>query len=279
MATLAVALLRCAKSTFNNDSSDRVSKFKSAVLQSASIMKPLKCDVRMFIAPEYYFSPFDMVGQHQPQIGPKTMSRSQKHSLYKSLKGLSADAGDLILIAGSIFYRKGTQNIRGLNVCPILRNGVFLRKYYKKFDDGAIAKEFGAASYHHKESDPVFTIKTVTFGVEVCGDHTDQNNNLKNWLAANPKTKDIDVQIMISDSNAPTAPNMIARAGGYFIHCDIAGEHEAALGVYRSAGGNWQQNARQTISPVKKFHAAQNMDVEVYKLTELDVTPLGVVTL
>ena len=270
MTSLSVAMMRCKKTRFDEDASGRIDMFGTAVTQSVAMMKHVPADLHMVVAPEYFFSPIDEIGQRYKQDGPTAMTRGAKHDLYGELEKVSKKAGNTILVAGSIYYKKGKKNVRGLNVCPVLCQGKFLHKYYKKFDDGALKKGIAGASYEHKKSDPVFEKDGVTFGIEVCGDHSDTNNNLASWLLAKPQT--IDVHLMISDSNFPQAKYMTAKPGGYFIQCDLAGENQAALAVYQSgADGRWTTEGNSTLKPPLtpriKFVSGGDVTVEVYHLT------------
>ncbi len=249
MADIGVCIVRVPKASYHNQGGYSAGDLGQLVDQAGSYLDRLVRKAqgpRMVVAPEYFFSPVGPIGRLQ-NPGSQPMTRTEKHDLYGDLKGISRRAGGTIIVAGSIFYRKGTgAGARGLNVCPVLQNGKIIYKYYKKFDDGVLGKNDPAATYDHKNTEPYFKAGGIRFGIEVCGDHTNNGNNLASWLATNPKT--IDVQLLISDGNAPFAPNMAARVGGYFIHCDLNGEADAAVRVY-TTGATWQQASRTIVEP------------------------------
>ncbi|MCF3946630.1 hypothetical protein AiwAL_07520 [Acidiphilium sp. AL] len=249
MTDIAVCVVRVPKASYHAQGGYSAGDLGQLVDQANSFMGRLVNQAQglhMVVAPEYFFSPVGPIGRLR-NLGSQPMTRTEKHDLYGDLEKVSRRAGSTIIVAGSIFYRKGNgAGARGLNVCPVLRRGKIIYKYYKKFDDGVLGKNDPAATYDHKDTKPYFKTGGVRFGIEVCGDHTNNGNNLASWLATNPRT--IDVQLLISDGNAPFAPNMAARVGGYFIHCDLNGEADAAVRVYTTAG-TWQQASRTTVDP------------------------------
>jgi hypothetical protein len=247
MPHVVVGLLKVDKNGFGADASNRMAEFGIAVAQANSILKShqkSRRGVRMLIAPEYYWSGYGTIGQHVRQHGPMPMGRDDKHTLYRGLKRVSSGAGALVIVAGSIFYQKpGGGRSAAYNVCPVLRNGRFLVKSYKDFDDGAAGKNSATYDYDTKASEPYFRVDGIGFGLEVCGDHNDQRGlggRLKQWNANAGRT--IDVHILISDSNFVQPPSVAARAGGFVVHCDIGG---TAIGIaaYPAGGPYTPANA------------------------------------
>ena len=262
--TIAVALLRMQKSSLTSDNSNRFAIYEKVVNQSKSLMKALKCDIEMVVAPEYFYSSVDTIGQNYKQLGPVAMTRSDKHSLYSKLKELSRKSGSTVLVTGSIYYKKGRGGKKGLNMCPILKNGEFLHKYYKKMDDGAVSKGITGGIFTYKNTDPIFKVKDVVFGIEICGDHSQAN--LKGWLTSHGKT--VDVQLLISDSDFPKASSMGVSPGGYFIQCDLGGEANAALGVYSAdQTGKVDTTFKNSKDPDIVFQSSSEVTVEIHKIT------------
>ncbi len=236
--SVVIGLLKVSKHNFGPDPANRVAEFGMAVQQANAILKSQqRGGIRVLVAPEYYWSGFGEIGKVIRQQGPLAMDRAGKHDIYKALKKISGQAGSLVLVAGSIFYQKpdGTRTA-AFNVCPVLRNGRFLLKSYKEFDDGASGKNAGTLSYDQKDSDPYFKVDGVGFGLEVCGDHNDQGGQggrLKRWNAAAGKT--IDIHLLVSDSMTVLGGSVAARAGGYLVQCDIGGT-TMGIAVYPAGG-------------------------------------------
>lgn len=267
MTDLAVALLRCDKPALGANAGNRTQEFDTVVSQASAMMDRVNSDLKMVVAPEYFYSPIGQIGQHVLQDGPLAVSRTEKHDIYDELKKISARNNGVVIVAGSIYYKKGEgAKAKGLNVCPILYNGKIIHKYYKKFDDGALNKAEANPTYSHKDSDPIFNIGGVDFGIEICGDHNTGNNNLRSWLAANGNPP-VSVQILISDSMAPNPPLMMARANGYFVQCDLSGSLAAALGVYQSDNaGVFQVGLANSLIPNISFSSGPNLGVSIYSL-------------
>jgi hypothetical protein len=245
MPTVAAALLRVDKKMFGEDAGNRLEEFGMAVGQVDSLLKKMAGDdgVHILVAPEYYFNPRGEIGKVYKQQGPLAVSRSEKHDIYAGLKKISSRAGKLVIVAGSIFYTKTTSSgLRGLNVCPVLRNGRFLTKNYKAQDDGNLSKGTDDAEYTSKASNPCFTVNGVRFGVEVCMDHADRT--LKNFLNGGS----VDVHILISDGVTPDNSRIAAKTGGYVIHCDLSGDQKAAVRVYTTTGA-WNMDAPTLVKP------------------------------
>jgi predicted amidohydrolase len=237
MTTLVVGLLKVDKNKFGADASNRMAEFGLSVQQANATLKAQMGGaegVRILVAPEYYWSGYDQIGHHQKQHGPLAMDRDSKHQIYAGLKAISSQAGSLVLVAGSIFYQKPDgARTAAFNVCPVLRNGQFVLKAYKEFDDGAAKKNPGRYNYDTKDSDPYFKVEDIRFGLEVCGDHDNGTNGgkLKTWTTATGKS--IDVQILVSDSSHVLANSVVATK--YVVQCDIGGT-AAVIAVYPAGG-------------------------------------------
>ncbi len=241
MPNLALGLLKVNKNNFGADATNRLAEFELAVSQANSALKALQSvhgGVRMLVAPEYYWSGYDQIGQRKLQLGPLAMARDQKQALYTGLEKISRAAGSLVLVAGSIFYQKpnGARS-SALSVCPVLRSGRFLLKHYKDMDDGAAQKNNATYDYTTKISDPFFTVDTIGFGIEVCGDHNPLTGNsggrLAHWNVNAGQT--VDVQLLVADSSAISGRSVVARNGGFLVQCDIGGG-SADIAVYPAGG-------------------------------------------
>ncbi|WP_206933866.1 nitrilase-related carbon-nitrogen hydrolase [Roseococcus thiosulfatophilus] len=231
MPYLALGMLKVDKNGFGANPANRAAEFDMTVQQANAILKTKQSGrpgARMLVAPEYFWSGYGQIGKVVAQHGPLAMGRDDKHAIYSALKSTSKKAGSLVLVAGSIFYHKpqGT-NDAAYNVCPVLRNGSFLLKAYKEFDDGAASKNPGTLDYVTKDSDPYFKVEGIGFGLEVCGEH----GRLASWNATAGKT--IHVQILVSDSMSIRAPVVVATR--YVAQCDIGGS-AMAVAVYPAAG-------------------------------------------
>jgi predicted amidohydrolase len=240
MPHVLIGMLKTNKAFFGKDASNRMNEFRLSVLQADSILKAYESTrpgIRMLIAPEYYWSGYAEVGTDRY---PQVQGKFDKRSIYNNLKVLSSQAGDLVIVAGSIFYRKlqGDRSI-ARNVCPVLRNGHLLLKLYKEFDDGAAGKNQVTHDPKANASEPYFVVDNVVFGLEICGEHTEETagaglgGRLKRWNTGAGNNIVIDVHILIADSSSIKYRSVVARAGGFLVYCDIDGGHVA---VFPSAG-------------------------------------------
>jgi predicted amidohydrolase len=78
---------------------------------------------------------------------------------------------ELLLIAGTIAYRKGKIFKDTYNVCPILLNGNIIKKLYKSNDDGVyqVNGTFKTKNDGGKGV-PVVTVGGITIGLDICMD-------------------------------------------------------------------------------------------------------------
>jgi len=272
MTHVYLALLKVSKGAFGREANNRAQEFAIAVQQAKSALTLLANNdngVRVFVAPEYFWSVHDDIGQSEHKLeGPLTMSRSAKHGIYKSLQTISRQAGDLVIVAGSIFYRKFklTSPSQALNVCPVLQNGDFLLKSYKQMDDGFTRRNDRDLQYKFKDNEPFFQAGGVNFGLEICGEHYTLNQGvpkrLKTWVEKSHQS--IDIQIVVSEGVTIKSDSVVAKNGGYVAHCDFAG-NGVAVGVYR-AGGPF--NINNAIPPDSATGAQINGGtIQSYKLT------------
>jgi predicted amidohydrolase len=243
---VTVAALRVDKPQFANIAGDHLTDFANAVQTAQPLLANASggTGLKVFVAPEYYFNEYASLGRTHKSLTPVAHTRKEKHDIYAGLKRISQQAGNTLIIAGTIFYEKGKGTKRkGLSVCPVLQNGKILHKYYKTDDDGSLARQ-SDGTYDWKPTDPYFNAGGVRFGLEVCMEHS--NGVLGAWLTAH-NNKTVDVQVLISDGNFPTAPMMKAKSGGYFIHCDLAGQAAAAVKIF-TTGTDWNIKNRTEVA-------------------------------
>lgn len=233
MARLFVALMNIDPTRFSGVSAGGFDTFREAVQQGDAAIEHVRAGAnatKLLVAPEYYFSQMSDVFANVGVARP--MRRSEKHNIYADLKQLSSEFSDMILVAGSIFYRKKAllSNLKGYNVCPVLLNGHFLYKYYKYQDDGNIGQFQAGATHAHKDTNPYFRHNGIRFGIEICKDHSD--NVLSNWITARGKPR-VDVHIYISGTNTHRLNSIQAKVGGYLLHCDLSGTNRTKNTVVR----------------------------------------------
>jgi hypothetical protein len=250
MTDVAIGLLKVDKNVFGGDTTNREQQFSMTVMQANSALKAIAAGgVRVFVAPEYFWSEYGQIGKRILQMGPLAMDRDDKHGIYDVLKRVSKQAGSLVIVAGSIFYKKPNGGAEAAyNVCPVLQNGGFLLKSYKQMDDGAAGKNAGSMNFSYKDSVPYFRVGGVRFGIEVCGEHQHGASGgtmrrLKDWATANGKT--IDIQLLASDSMPPVPASVIATK--YFAQCDCAGT-DAAVRLFPAGGPYDSTTAIQPVS-------------------------------
>ena len=259
----------------NQFSGGNANTFSTAVSQAAAALNVVahtRSATKLFVAPEYYFSymdqPFDNDGT------PAPVSKDYKHYLYSSIKEISSQHSDVIIVAGSIFYTKTKGLIRkstvGLNVCPVLKNGEFLYKYYKKNDDGNLKKADINARFEHKSTNPVFKSDGIQFGIEVCLDHND--NVLRDWV--NTGNSRVDIHLYISATNTHRVSNLQARTGGYVVHCDMLSEKKNKHAVLKQTGPEVTYNQGKATIPLENLDPTYTSNtlgngstVSVYVLT------------
>jgi hypothetical protein len=231
MPTLAVAVVKADRNIMANLTIDPIEAFRHVVAEAEALLSAFD-GARMIVAPEYFLNERKTGNVNVPEV----MSKSDKHALYKKLKTISAGAGNTILVAGSIFYKKGLLSKVGLNVCPVLRNGNIIYKYYKAFDDGSLGQNDPNAEYDSKDTGPIFQSDGITFGIEICGDIADVAAAQRNWQGQD-NSGSVQVHIVIADGAGMPNNKIQAGPGGYAIMTDL---QSGTTSVRYSAGGNWQ---------------------------------------
>lgn len=230
MANLAIALISVDRNIMANLAMDPIDAFEIVANQANSLLQAYPGS-RMVVAPEYFLNT-----RLATYIGaPEVMSRSSKHRRYDDLRDISRGLGATILVAGTIFYKKGMRTKVGLSVCPVLQNGHIAYKYYKHFDDGGLGRNDPDATYVTKPTGPVFTLDGIVFGIDVCGDMADDAAGQRNWNGQD-NTGLVQVHIVIADGGGVLNRKVQAGANGVVIYSNLgSGEHF----VRQSATGQW----------------------------------------
>jgi predicted amidohydrolase len=194
---------------------------------------------RMLIVPEYYFN-----------AGRNLTTRDDKHTIYRRLESISASVPELILVAGTIAYKKGLFFKDTYNVCPILLNGQIIKKLYKADDDGVYqANGTFRTKNDNGKGVPLVNIGGISIGLDICLDYNNARlgNYLQNNALAGP-----DIQIQISGTNTTAATNNVARVGGVYIHCDLGGKGTRGATAWRVTAQNGLAGATTTqINPLQ----------------------------
>lgn len=217
-----------------NTTSDRVDTLENIAISANRRLRSMGRAAggvfsRMLVVPEYVFT-----------AGGTILSRNDKHRIYRRLEDISARVPRLILIAGSIAYKKGTFHKDTYNVCPSLFGGQIVKKLYKADDDGVyqVNGTFRTKTDGGKGA-PLATINGLSIGLDICMDLN--NSRLGNYLAAHHLGRP-DIHVQISGSNANSRTFAEARVGGVYIHCDLGGlgaNGASAWRVTAQPGGNW----------------------------------------
>jgi predicted amidohydrolase len=209
--TMSDAALLNTSTGARNDNLENIAHVADTQLKVAGRTGGADGFSHMLIVPEYFFN-----------AGGGIVSRDDKHNIYRRLKTISAQVPELLLIAGTIAYRKGKIFKDTYNVCPILLNGNIIKKLYKSNDDGVYQVN---GTFRTKNDGgkgvPVVTVGGITIGLDICMDFN--NNRLGAYLQANRLARP-DIHIQISGTNAMGTPSAQAKVGGVYVHCDLGGK-------------------------------------------------------
>jgi hypothetical protein len=233
MPTICVAMLELDnRDTFQGMNNKSFDAFDDAVQRADALFNahaPANA-IRIFMAPEYSFSDHQVTAVGSVNIG--SFSSSDKMGLYKKLQATSSQYSDIVIVAGTIAYKKGLVSKSHLAVCPILWNGQFLLKYYKQSFDGF---QIGASdkTFDRKNNGSTFTHQGVTFGIEVCSDHG-LHKTLRNAIGPHAS---VDVHLLVSEGMAPTPMAICTKPGGLMVNCDMSGRKNSGNGI-RTVGTN-----------------------------------------
>ena len=187
-------------------------------------------ELKMFVAPEYYFSGHSITESGGTSIS--SLSRSDKHGIYDKIAKSSKSFPEILIVPGSIAYSKarGFSKRKYYNVCPIAANGRIIHKYYKQANDTYQS----ADDFKTKDYGATFKHANLDFGIDICLDHG--HKMLKNSLG----TATVDVHILIADGAAPTPLSIAASTnGGVMVFCNMAGRGKnGVLSVFANKFGN-----------------------------------------
>ncbi|WP_444930836.1 hypothetical protein ACJJIF_03370 [Microbulbifer sp. SSSA002] len=202
-------------SKFTGVSNTNFSVFTGAVARAKAMMQDYPDDkyIKMLVAPEYYFSGYasKAVTNHIDSL-----SKGSKSDIYSSLRTVSRQYPNILIVAGTIAYTKGGGCLSSpsyLSIAPILAGGNFLLKKYKVGNDQYQTKD----SFVSKVSGSTFSHKGLTFGIDICLDHN--NKVLKKSLDG----KTVDVHILISDGSSPSPGSLATNkdGGGAVVFCNM----------------------------------------------------------
>lgn len=257
---LALALVKADWNMMSNMIMDPIDTFDTVASEAKSMLLRFG-GTMMVIAPEYFLNT-----RGTDVSKPEAMSRSSKHSTYRTLERISRGLGNTILVAGTIFYKKGMRTKKALNVCPILRSGALIYKYYKAMDDGSAKANNSAWDY--KNTGPLFTCDSIHFGLEVCGDMMDSDAEKRNWGGGGGAgAGSIEVHILIADGAGLIPSKIKAGAGGYAVLTNLK---DGTTQVLKSASGKWSGNPKPYVT-VKPDETAESVatgaKIEAYNLS------------
>lgn len=220
MPTLYVAMLELDnRNEFQGIGNSEFNVFGNAISVADALLsqQPAVNSIKMFMAPEYTFSGHNVTDKGGVNIN--SLSRSDKHSLYSNLKTASSQYSDIIIVAGSIAYSRKRMfgKRKYLSVCPVLKNGEIILKYYKQTYDG-FQSGSSADSFTTKAKGSTFVEQGVNFGIEICSDHRADNKILKK------SGQNIDVHLLVSEGMNPSVGAIASRTGGLIVNCDMSGQ-------------------------------------------------------
>jgi hypothetical protein len=273
MPTVFAAILVPDEAQFGGVDTNSFQTFTNATQQAAAALTQAQgttVGTKLFVAPEYYFSSMGGGSFSSSSVAP--VSRSNKHDLYDQLKSLSQANSDILMVAGSIFYQKSggffSSSQKGYNVVPVLHNGKFLHKYYKRMDDGNVKGADASATFDYKEKKPVFTLNGVTYGIEVCGENSDPQHSLQKWTQTSGSSR-VDVHVWLSGTTGHTKSNIAARSGGYCVHCDMQesrNQVEKVTGTQIMMSKEYFKSSTSEVPVYQSAPLANGSRVDVYRL-------------
>lgn len=197
-------------------------------------------ELKMFVAPEYYFSGHSITEKGGTAIS--SLSRSQKHGLYDKIAQSSKRYPSIMIVPGSIAYSKarGLSKRKYYNVCPIAANGRIIHKYYKQSNDTYQS----SGDFKTKDYGATFTHANLNFGIDICLDHG--HKMLKSSLGG----ATVDVHILIADGAAPSPMSIAASTnGGVMVFCNMAGRGKnGVLSVFANKFGTPNTKGRDMVA-------------------------------
>lgn len=228
MPNLAVAVVKTNRQLMSNLTMDPFAGFALVANQAKALLSAFP-GTQMIIAPEYFLN----ARKSSNADMPKVMSHDAKRDTYAELLRLSGQLGGILLVAGSVFYKKGFFRSTGLSVCPVLRNGHMVHEYYKVMNDGSPAGN--GVRWGHKNTSPIFQCDGIRFGLEICGDMDDAGAALRNWNGQRG-TASVDVHVVIADGASLLPSKLQSGVNGCGILTDLK---DGKITVWQSPTGNW----------------------------------------
>lgn len=208
--------------------------------------------VAFFAVPEYYF--MKSYGMEGRDLKVQLYTEQERDALLGRLVTLSDQYNRMVIMPGTISWarklpapiagrKRGAPaqiSHHGLSTAPVLWNGDLVHSYEKVMNDGVIDNAVDDAQFQAGSGSPVFTLRNLLCGLEICGDF-----NEKNLSKATPP-QSLDFEFMMSASNfhnfsKGTMDGIPVKNGGYFFHVDQKPSRSAFYnGVWCvSRGSGW----------------------------------------
>lgn len=214
---------------FTTNADQRLARMKVAIQQAHGVLTSYagRMGVRnpffIFTAPEYYFVK-DCTGDKR-NFRWTLHTEAEKKQILEELRTLSGRYDRFLIAPGTIAWcrpRKAASGIRthdGWNTAPILYGGKLKHEYDKIFDDGCFRQFTQNVLFQKGTKSQLFTIESLKFGIEICGDFEDGN------LSKEARPESLDFELMLSATNPhgfdeDSIAKVPIRNGGYFIHSD-----------------------------------------------------------
>jgi predicted amidohydrolase len=245
---------------FGPGGGDRLADLRLIVAQASAFLSLLARGhagaLKVLLAPEYFFSEFAAYGSRVGGATATSLSREDKHAIYKELKRLSAAYPAILLFAGSILYtrsrlRGGTE---GLNVCPVLYGGKIVFKHYKRGDDTILNEGMADANYRSKSNGNVFNAAGLSIGLEICLDHGE---------LANDHASNLDLQVLLSAGASIKNSAIVTRTNGVVAHCDLNGNLPTAVRLMKF-NGNSATRQPEIASSIVSCTSVGGIKIECY---------------
>jgi hypothetical protein len=186
-----------------------------AFVQQGVIPAPPPRLLKIFIAPEYFFRKH----QKRSELSGKTTAYSEEDKNYatNAMQHLSRQAAGCLVIGGSVFWTPPSigkfKPIR--HTIFVYFDGQLLLEYDKRNDCGELWDFELSRGYKFMAGAKrgTFAVDGLNCGLETCLDH--ELGQLKNDAVRN-----LDLQIVISNTVAIRPSNIVAKVQGYILHCN-----------------------------------------------------------
>jgi predicted amidohydrolase len=171
--------------------------------------------LRIYLAPEYFFRKHHKRSESSGKLTAYT--EEDKNYATNAMQHLSRQAGGCLVIGGSVFW---TPPVLG-NFKPIRHtlfvfyDGQLLLEYDKRNDCGELWDFELSKGYRFMPGSRMgtFVVEGLNCGLETCVDH--ELGQLKNDAVRN-----LDLQIVISNTVTIRPSNIVAKRQGYVLHCN-----------------------------------------------------------